>query len=563
MSRNALCYWIAGSLAVVALGVAALRYAALGGEALALRGEEHYQVTLVVRGTPQGEPRLVTACPLDFHKQHIYGEEHQSEQLVAKHVESKNGTKRHLQWLHRGTGTKGPVEVRYSFQCTLGAQHPSASMSQVSRTLHSAPRPGECLLASPAIDPNHPDVSAVARNWTADLDKPLDQVRALFHHVQQHIHKEPTAGASKSAVDCLQAGRGDALAQSRLLVALCRNRGIPARLVGGLILNRAAEQKPHAWVETWVDGVWVALCPFHNHLGKVPAHYLVFTVGEAALVRSSNFRHLDYAFLVEQVHPGKASGDEPLLRRAFRRVSLHSLPPPEYRLVEFLLLLPLAALMICFVRQVIGLPSFGTFAPALIGLAFRDSEHLSGILVFVGILLVGWCLRRVLDHLHLLQVPRTAFMLTLVVTLLVGLVLAANERQVAATRYLSLFPMVILVGMIERFWTQEAEEGTWSSFKVLFSTLLMAATVSLVLSLRPVLRSLTSYPELIGLVMAGQVLLGRYTGYRLSELIRFRALVEVEERRTIATRVRIHGTEGQPEPRPLLLPQPDRKDAAA
>jgi hypothetical protein len=30
------------------------------------------------------------------------------------------------------------------------------------------------------------------------------------------------------------------------------------------------------------------------------------------------------------------------------------------------------------------------------------------------------------------------------------------------------------------------------------------------------------YPETLGLIMAAQLLLGRYTGYRLSELLRFR-----------------------------------------
>ena len=31
-----------------------------------------------------------------------------------------------------------------------------------------------------------------------------------------------------------------------------------------------------------------------------------------------------------------------------------------------------------------------------------------------------------------------------------------------------------------------------------------------------------SYPETLGLVMAAQLLIGRYTGYRLTELFRFR-----------------------------------------
>jgi hypothetical protein len=35
------------------------------------------------------------------------------------------------------------------------------------------------------------------------------------------------------------------------------------------------------------------------------------------------------------------------------------------------------------------------------------------------------------------------------------------------------------------------------------------------------------FPETLGLVMAAQLLLGRYTGYRLSELFRFRDFVVV------------------------------------
>jgi hypothetical protein len=82
--------------------------------------------------------------------------------------------------------------------------------------------------------------------------------------------------------------------------------------------------------------------------------------------------------------------------------------------------------------------------------------------------------------------------------------------------------MVILTGMIERFWTLEVEDGTASSFRTLLGTIVIAAAISLVLSLQAVVRHMFRYPETIGLIMAAQLLLGRYTGYRLSELFRFR-----------------------------------------
>ena len=54
------------------------------------------------------------------------------------------------------------------------------------------------------------------------------------------------------------------------------------------------------------------------------------------------------------------------------------------------------------------------------------------------------------------------------------------------------------------------------------NTLLVAGTISVVLSFHAVSRHMFRYPETLGLIMAGQLLIGRYTGYRLSELYRFR-----------------------------------------
>ena len=156
-------------------------------------------------------------------------------------------------------------------------------------------------------------------------------------------------------------------------------------------------------------------------------------------------------------------------------MSFYWLPPAEQRLVEFLLLLPVAALIVCVFRNLIGLASFGTFAPALLGLSFRELHSMPGILVFTAIVLTGWVMRRMLDRYHLLQVPRMAVMLSLVVLILIGAIVTAAYESLPATRYVSLFPMVILVGMIERFWTLETEDGTGSSFRTLLETMIIVA----------------------------------------------------------------------------------------
>ena len=526
ITKNRLCVIAAAGLIIVSIGTSGLRRAVLGRETRVPAGLGNYKVTMVARGVSQAEARLLTLCPLDFHRQHVYGEAFTSAEYFPKLSEVKNGEKRLVQWTPRvGSGAE-PFEVRYEFRCTVDVHRPSAPMTRLHKALHGPPPPGEFTAKSPGIDPSHADLTTLALDLTAGLDKPFDQARVLFDYVDRQITKDPGAGASASAVDCLAQGRGDALAKCRLLAGLLRNRGIPTRLVHGLVLHKVDEQKPHVWIEAWLGEHWFPLCPYFRHVGKLPGNYLVFGFGDLALVRGLNIRELDYSFLIErQARAGEeAAAEASALQRFLRRTSVLALAPAEFRLVEFLLLLPLAALIICLYRNVIGLSSFGTFAPALIGLAFREFASLPGILVFVSILLVGWCLRRGLDWFHLLQVPRSALMLSLVVALLTAAVIAANYHDLTATRYISLFPMVILTGMIERFWTLENEDSTWASFKTLFSTLLIAGTISMVVSIKPLVRHLLHYPESLGLIMAALLLLGRYTGYRLLELWRFRDL---------------------------------------
>jgi hypothetical protein len=520
MSRTTLCVLTAAGLAALSVGAMIARRQVLGDEVRGPGGPGTWKVTMRIKGQTEAGARLLTLTPLDFGRQHVLRESCASKQLLGKLPEARHPERRHVVWAKRSEVADGPFHAEYQFSCSIG-HGPTAPMSQLAKTLYAAPKPGEHLdLASPAGS-DDPAVSDQARRLTAGVELPTEQALALYHFVDG-VANEPNRGRPPARpAECLQAGGGDAASKARLLLALLRNRGLPARLVVGLALPRGHEQLAHTWVEAWVDDRWLSLCPFYHHFGKVPPAYLVFGFGDIPLVRGRHVRDLDHAFLVER--PGEeAAADVPPLRRALRAVSFYMLPPQEQQLVEYLLLLPIAALIICVFRNLIGLPSFGTFAPALVGLAFHNLHSLPGLPVFVAIVLLGWVMRRVLGHYHLLQVPRTAVMLSLVVVVLIAAIVLANFRELHATQYVALFPMVILTGMIERFWTLETEDSTTSSFRTLLSTVFIAGTIALVLSLRPLVDHMFRYPETLGVIVAGQLLLGRYTGYRLSELFRFR-----------------------------------------
>jgi hypothetical protein len=205
------------------------------------------------------------------------------------------------------------------------------------------------------------------------------------------------------------------------------------------------------------------------------------------------------------------------------------LPVSEQRFLEFLLLLPVAALICAAARNIIGIHTFGTFAPALLGLAFREMDSLLGLFLLLTVLSIGWVVRRALSRFNLLQIPRSAVMLSVIVGLLVAFVLWSNANGKPVAEAIPLLPMVIVTGLIERFWTAEEEDGTGTAVRTMLFTLLTAALVFVVARIEIVGQCLLAYPESLGFVIALQLLIGRYTGYRCTELARFRGLAEMPE----------------------------------
>src|SRR5262245_14661384 len=525
MSRTTLSVVTAVLLAAGSVALMAARRRALGDE-LYLPGDSAvWKVTMLVSGRSAGDARLTTAAPLDVGRQHVLRESGRSDEFDLKPAESKSADpQRLLGWAQKPGLPSGSFRARYECYCSVRADGVAPAAAERTRLLYAAPKPGEHLRSEPGLDADHPDVAALARRLADGLADAGDRAAALYRHVEQELAAEPSLpGPARSAADCLRAGGGDAAAKARLLAALCRNRGVPARLVTGIALVRDDQPSAHVWVEAFVRDHWLPMDPFYGHYGRLPRAYLVLGYGELRPAHGRNVRGLEWSFLVERGRAAGAGTAAPGRRtRLFRAVSLAHLPLPEQHLAEFLLLLPVAALIICVFRNLIGLTSFGTFTPALVGLAFRDLRSWPGVLVFVAIVLAGWLLRRALNRFHLLQVPRISLMLSLVISMLVVFVVVSNRLHWPATAYISLFPLIILTSMIERFWTLEEEDGTRASFRTLLTTLAIAGCISLLISRPPVAQHLLRYPETIGVVMAAMLLLGRYTGYRLTELYRFR-----------------------------------------
>ena len=87
-------------------------------------------------------------------------------------------------------------------------------------------------------------------------------------------------------------------------------------------------------------------------------------------------------------------------------LSLYNLPIAEQGMFKLIMLLPIGALVVVFLRILIGIRTSGTFMPVLIALAFLQTELLPGLISFVLVVIMGLFIRSYLSSLNLLPVAR-------------------------------------------------------------------------------------------------------------------------------------------------------------
>jgi transglutaminase-like putative cysteine protease len=328
--------------------------------------------------------------------------------------------------------------------------------------------------------------------------------------------------APSTAAAALKQRWASPLGRARAMVALCRAAKIPARLVTGLEIRPSDDLRPHVWVEAMSDGRWEPYDPLSGFAHELPHNYVPLRRDGGAIVRESEMAELRLTLSARRIPPppGQFREEGP---RLVDVLDLTRLPLELHAPLSLILLMPLGALLTSFFRTVIGVRTFGTFTPTLLALAFvYNHDWRTGLLVFFAVLLLGLVNRAALERLKLLMVPRLSVMLTLVVLTMVFGVSLSDYLHWSASTQPVLLPMVILTMTVERYYLTTEEDGPKYAVQLLAGTMLLAFLCYLVLTWDPVGQRLLKYPELHLFTIAALVLLGRYTGYRLTELWRFR-----------------------------------------
>jgi hypothetical protein len=312
-----------------------------------------------------------------------------------------------------------------------------------------------------------------------------------------------------------------------LLSDMLNKTGVPARVVYGLRLQDGRRQQDLSpFIRVWQgekSQVFEIPDTRGNHVPDDSGPLLLWEQRGAPVLDVTGGRESNVRFSMIRREESTYSTVANALSNQYNffNFSIHSLPVEEQAMFKTILLLPIGALVVCFLRILVGLKTSGTFMPVLIALAFIQTSLVTGLIGFLLVVSAGLVLRSYLSKMNLLLVARITAVIICVVAIIGVFSVLSYKFGLTEGLKITFFPMIILSWTVERISILWEEEGPREVVKQVGGSLLTAVLAYWAMNDAWV-RHLTFNFIGIQFVILGLVLLlGSYTGYRLLELKRF------------------------------------------
>jgi len=197
--------------------------------------------------------------------------------------------------------------------------------------------------------------------------------------------------------------------------------------------------------------------------------------------------------------------------------------------IVLLLMLPVIATIIAFLKQVIGITTFGLYTPAIITLSFLALGLKFGLMILIIILAAGALLRIMLERVRLLHIPRVAIIFSISTLILLLMLAFATFIGVSELATIAVFPMLIMTTLAEKFVSAQSGKGMYAAILLMLETTVVSLICYWVVEWQYLQNLMLSYPEIILLLILVNLGLGRWTGLRVFEYIRFREVMKHAE----------------------------------
>ncbi len=326
------------------------------------------------------------------------------------------------------------------------------------------------------------------------------------------------------------------LETARIITDLLALDGVSARVVRGIKLTeRKKSFKADVMLEAYLNGHWTVYNIETGETG-IPENFVIFQRSNTSLVdvqggfdsviRYSVIKSLNSSFKMAK-HRAKSLEQESLFAW-----SVYNLPVGQQNAIKWLMIFPLAILIVVLLRNVVGIKTMGTFTPMLISMALIETGFTAGLIAFAVIVGIGLLIRALLSRLNLLLVPRISAVVIFVILIMQVFTVLGYQLDWRVASSALFFPIIIMAWIIERASIIWEEEGLKHAVKEVFNSVVVAVITYFVIVNNTIRHIMFAFNELNIVILFVVMLLGTYTGYRLTELRRFAPLVRAEATQT-------------------------------
>ncbi|MDH0894725.1 MULTISPECIES: inactive transglutaminase family protein [Pseudomonas] len=334
--------------------------------------------------------------------------------------------------------------------------------------------------------------------------------------------------AGDDNVKLLLGGDSSTANKAKVIDLLLSIAHVPMERVHTIRLVADAQQTPELWLRSFNGDNWLYFNPETGEQG-LPVDRVVWWTGDEPLVTIEGGKKPQVSFTLNNsemnaIRLAKLTDENTDVD--FLEYSLYGLPLQTQQTYQIMIMIPIGVLVILILRNLGGLQTLGTFTPVLIALAFRETQLGFGIALFTIITALGLSLRSYLEHLKLQMLPRLSVVLTFVVVLIAVISLFSHKLGLERGLSVALFPMVILTMTIERLSITWEERGGAHAFKVAVGTLIAASLAHMLMSIEQLTYFVFTFPAVLLILVGFMLAMGRYRGYRLTELFRFKAFLK-------------------------------------
>ncbi|WP_434577790.1 inactive transglutaminase family protein [Pseudomonas sp. Z5-35] len=331
-------------------------------------------------------------------------------------------------------------------------------------------------------------------------------------------------------VKLLLAGDPSSSNKAKIVELVLSIAHVPVEKVHTIRLVADQPQTPELWLRSFNGTDWLYFNPDSGEQG-LPTDRLLWWTGDENLITVDGGKKAAVTFSMNNsemnaIRLAKLTDEN--TDANFLEYSLYGLPLQTQQTFMIMVMIPIGVLVILVLRNLIGLQTLGTFTPVLIALAFRETQLGFGIILFTVITTLGLSLRSYLEHLKLQMLPRLSVVLTFVVVLIAAISLFSHKLGLERGLSVALFPMVILTMTIERLSITWEERGAGHAMKVAIGTLFAASLAHLIMSVPELVYFVFTFPAILLILVGFMLAMGRYRGYRLTELVRFKAFVKAD-----------------------------------